>query len=232
MINDSDFRRTCPHVDVPVLIGGACRTRYQIDKFMSKVNKKYKAESYYFDWLMMGGVAGVTNIFSRGFEISPTMIELHDGGGRFVPKDRLSRHAFLHDFGAGWWESDHAQAMSRLNQNMEQTIEKYRYLGRKTDALLRSNVDVALVYHGPAADAAWDNLLRALFDRYRKQVPIVNVIELETKATQVDGIYTTFIDDTHSPKRGRPIEWQGWDESWHSAFSSLRCFETDARSTL
>jgi hypothetical protein len=220
---DSKFPINFPQVEALISIGGECSTRYQIDKFMSKVHEDYKLESYYFDWLMMGGVTGISNILSRGFEISPTLIEIHDGGGRFIPKDRLSGHTFLHDFGMGWWEYDRGQALSRLNETMNETIEKYKYLGKKTDNILKSDFSVALVYHGVANDSDWIKLLKILFDRYRKKVLIINIIELDQKATKIDGILTAHIDNKNSPKKGTVTEWQGWDESWHSALSSLNC---------
>jgi hypothetical protein len=107
---------------------------------------------------------------------------------------------------------------------MDATIEKYLYLGKKTDALLRSANTVALVYHGTAGEESWAELLQTLSARYNKDIPVFNIIELDQKASQLKGIYTAFIDDNHSPKKGQPTEWQGWDESWHDAFVSFNCF--------
>jgi hypothetical protein len=100
MLNSTD---KLPKIDSLVSIGSACRSRHQIDKFLFKIKSNYQAESYYFDWLMMGGLNGVINVLRRGFEIAPSMISLHNSGSKFIPMDTLSGHTFLHDFGCGWW---------------------------------------------------------------------------------------------------------------------------------
>ena len=210
------------NVEILISIGGACRTRNQIDNFMKKTIKDYVGESYYFDWLMMGGVQGVANVISRGFEIYPSMIDLYKARDKFIPHDKMSGHTFLHDFGNGWWEGDYEKALARLNENMDQTIQKYDYLGKKTDAILKSDCSVALVYYGTSSDSNWNNLLHTLFNRYKKEIPVINLIELDKKAPSVNGIYTAFVDDTNSPKRGQPKEWEGWDESWYQALGSLQ----------
>ena len=188
---------------------------------MKKIIKDYVDESYYFDWLKKGGVQGVANVISRGFEIDPSMIDLYKAGDKFIPHDKISGHTFLHDFGHGWLESDYEKARARLNENMDLTIQKYDYLGKKTDAILKSDFSVALVYYGTSSDSNWNTLLDTLFNRYKKEIAVINIIELDQKASSVNGIYTAFVDDTNNPKRGQPNEWQGWDESWHQALSSL-----------
>jgi len=210
-----------PEIDLLLSIGSACQTRYQIDNFMSKVHQNYKAESYYFDWLMLGGVTGVTNVISRGFDILPSMIELHGQNGVWAPRDRLSNHIFLHDFGQRWWEPDQIQADSRLTRTMGETIEKYRYLGKKTDDLLKSDVSIALVFEGGANDCAWKKLLTELSNRYRKEVPVLNILGLGQQATEASGIFTVNIDHNYCVTHGRPKRWQGCDESWFTGLSSL-----------
>lgn len=118
---------------------------------------------------MMGGVRGVANVISRGFEIHPSMIDLYSDGKRFIPQDKLSGHTFMHDFGQGWWEVNHSFALERLNENMIQTVQKYKHLARKTDDILKGDRKAALVYYGASSDAHWIGLLKALFDRYGKK---------------------------------------------------------------
>ena len=211
-------------IDGLISIGKACRTRYQIDKFLTKIKPSYEAESFYFDWLMMGGVSGVTNVFFRGFSINPETIKLSEHNGQYLPKDMESGHVFMHDFGFRGWETDYQIALNRLQENMADSVKKYRYLGQKTEALLKSETSVALVYQGSASEEAWEKLLRTLFDRYKKAIPIVNAIELDQTATLAEGILTIFTDDSHSPKNGTANQWEGWDEKWYSAFNSLKCF--------
>ena len=216
-----NLQRSKMKIDILISIGGACRTRYQIDSFCKKNINDYVSESYYFDWLMMGGIQGVNNVISRGFEISPPNIVLFEAGGKFIPQDKISGHTFLHDFGGGWWEGDYKKALSRLNENMEQTIHKYEYLGRKTDAILKSDCEVGLIYHGQCLDSSLNDLLKIIFHRYGRYIPVINIKESNQEASSVDGIHTAFVDDNNSPKLGHTNEWEGWDESWYAALTSL-----------
>lgn len=43
-------------VEQLISIGSACRTRYQIDSFLKRALLDYKPTSFFFDYLMMGGV--------------------------------------------------------------------------------------------------------------------------------------------------------------------------------
>jgi hypothetical protein len=149
------------------------------------------------------------------------MIGLHKAEDKFIPIDLLSHHTFLHDFGDGWWEPDHEKAVTLLQQSMDQTVEKYIYLGQKTHDLLRSEVKVGLVYWGHSSDSDWLNLLLTIFETYEKKIPVINILEQGHKATLVDGVYTAYVNDSCSPKRGQPTDWEGWDESWYQAFESL-----------
>jgi len=218
------------HINTLVSIGTACRTRYQIEKFMSKRIDflNFWTGSNYFDYLMGGGVAGVANVISREFEIQPAYIELANINNKFIPKDRLSNHLFLHDFGDSWWNSNFENSVTELNVHMEKTIQKYQYLGKKTNSLLKSDQSVALVYHGKAPDDQWNKLKETIIDNYGKEIPIINILELNQKESIIDGaFFTLFINDDNSPKKGLPSEWQGWDESWFSAFSSLDILKID-----
>ena len=169
----------------------------------------------------MGGVTGVTNVIARGFQINESLIELYKANDNFIPRDKDSKHTFLHDFGNTWWEKNYQLAFDTLKKNMEESILKYKYLGKKTDNILKSSQNVALVYYGFASESEWENLQKIIFNRYKKNIPIINILELKEKKQVCDHLYTAYVNDNQSPKRGQIDEWTGWDESWNSAFKSV-----------
>lgn len=207
-------------------IGAACRTRYQIDRFMEKVAPSYTPTSYFFDWLFGGGLKGVTNLLERDLTITPDDIAVVGREGGFLPHDKASGMAFFHDFGtpAKHWATEE-ECRNALASNMEQSISKYAHLSAKTRSLL-SERNVALVYlpsqdeYASLATVA-PNLLDLLKRKFGRNYLFVNVIE-DNKHEPVSraGIVNIQVKDKESPKTGTPGWWEGWDESWAAGFSS------------
>lgn len=208
-------------------IGSFCRTRYQIDQFMSKVSPDYKGSSLFFDWLKYGGLQGVINLFDRDLSLIKGDIVTGAHNGRFLPLDKESGMVFLHDFGAQNkpWES-HLDCRLAIDEHMDKSLAKYRHLASKTNTYL-SQSNVALVYHGMVSEQAHlpiliDDLLLLLSHKYEKNYIFINVIEDGIGNHIVgDRILTVAMTDDRNPKNGTPRWWEGWDESWHRAFSSI-----------
>jgi len=222
----SNHSQKLSQINTMISIGGICRTRFQIENFISKLPNfnNYWTGTHYFDYLMSGGIAGVANVISRGFEIHRSSIEIANYNNKFIPRDITSKHVFKHDFGLSWWNSDYENAVLELKENMDHSIAKYQYLGKKTNDLLKSDLSVALVYYGQEPEDQWIKLKKILFSCYGKNIPVINILEMHQKAPVIEGIYISFVDDENSPKKGLANEWEGWDESWLSAFNNLGLF--------
>lgn len=225
----SNFDRKPPPIDVLISIGNSCRTRFQIEEFVSTVRQNYIKswpKSNYFDNLLWGGVAGAANVIARGFKLTPADIEIVQYvENKFVPKDKFSNHLFLHGFGLKWPnDNDYKTVITKLHKNMDATIRKYNHLGKKTDAFLRSNLSVALVYYGTASDNEWTELKKTLVNQYGKEITVINILKRPHQVpTTVEGIYAAFINDESDEPED---DWKGCTESWRSAFASLDCIKT------
>ena len=213
-------------------IGKACRTRYQIDRFMETVSPNYQATRYFFDWLYKGGITGVINLVERDFRIEPADIVVGEFNGEFLPRDKDSGMAFLHDLGTldePWKQFEDCRRA--IAENIGESIRKYSYLGAKTRSLL-SRQNVALVYQSDDAEQRdlrghIDHLLALLRTKFGRNYIFVNVVEEGAAPIFGDSIVTTYVQDSKSPKNGTPHSWQGWDESWSKALSSVFVYRRD-----
>lgn len=158
--------------------------------------------------------------------LSPDDVYAFESGGRFIPRDKCSGMAFLHDFGThGWWKSVE-ECTSAFTNSMESGLSKFSHLGAKTHDLLGSSRVVALVYHGTMTDIELAHLQFVLMEKYKKEFFIVNVVENscgqdDSPVLLGESAIKVFVYDSLSPKRGTPREWEGWDESWRKALSHI-----------
>lgn len=192
---------------------------------MSKLNSDYVSQSFYFDYLMGGRLSGVINVIERNFVISEKDILLRRlaGKNQYIPRDLLSGHEFLHDFGSGWLvDEDENSAKDRLCKNMQDSINKYQHLGEKTLALLGGVQNVALLYYGIEKEEKWTCLRETLKSKFGRDFIIVNLIEMNDPPVILEGIVTLQVDDLHSPKIGTQYAWQGWNQSWEEALRKLK----------
>ena len=208
-------------------IGNFCRTRYQIDQFMNSVSPGYEPVSLFFDWLFLGGLLGVIDLFRRDFEIVEDDIGVHSGKEGFIPRDKRSGMGFRHDFGTRHepWESLDECRLHMANE-MKDSLEKFRYLAVRTRAFMAEK-NVALIYQSRKSEQRHlhllaQQLLQVIRSKYSGQFLFVNVIE-EGKGVSLFGesIVTVAVNDDGCPKNDTPEWWQGSDESWSRAFSSI-----------
>lgn len=214
------------NIDKLLSFGSACKTKFQIDRYLLKVKKNYNSEAFYFDWLMVGELKGAINLIRRGFYIDHSFIKLHEFNKQFIPRDIYSNHLFLHDFGFSGGESNLENAKKLLENNIDEGIKKYQYLGEKTHSILKSNQRIGIVYYGNHEDSLWNELTLALKSTYRKKFLIINVLEKNVSKSNHKDIITIFVDDDNLKKVGTEFEWQGSEDSWYQAFSSLKIDES------
>lgn len=209
-----------------ISIGSSCRTRYQLDVFLKKKLSIYEPSSFFFDYLMMGGLSGVINLIQREFVLSSDDIYAFEQEGKFIPRDRNSGMAFLHDFGTSNWWATEAECMVAYETQMQSSLSKFAYLGQKTHNLLLGGNHVGLVYHGVTSDEGLRQLQFLLSEKYNQEFLIVNVVEHEnadslSPVLVEKSILRVFVCDVLSPKNGTAKEWEGWDDSWVKALSHI-----------
>lgn len=209
-------------IDNLISIGSACRTRYQIDLFHKKRLSNYKPTSYFFDYLMMGGVAGVLSHINRDLKLMDGDIIVGERNGRFLPMDKNSGMFFLHDFGSSnsWWSS-YDECASAIESNLHESLNKFNYLGEKTSNALRNGGCIALIFHGVATQKSFDALSEAVRSRFTNDFILVNILEESELDNRCAAVLTLTVNDADSPKKGKPTEWQGCDKSWYEALSQL-----------
>lgn len=211
-------------IRVPLSMGRDCRPRFQIDRFMTAHFAGYQPEAYFFDHLMKGGLPGVANLIERDFQLGPDDVALDEVGGQFIPRDRASGMAFLHDFGCvhKLWD-DRAAGEAALAAAMPDSLAKFAHLGQKTRALLAGAAEVVLIYLGPGTEADFRRLQQVLATRYRKHFLLVNVLQQGEDAPAVtDGsVLNLWVNDREGPKIGTPQAWTGNDDSWDAALSRI-----------
>jgi len=213
-----------------VSIGTACRTRVQIEKFLSKKNENYIASTYFFDWLMSGNLNGVINILERDFIITKDDIEVFlVNQSSFIPRDYKSGFYFLHDFGAkNKFFDSHKACEIAIKNGYEESLKKYDYLAKKTRALLQDSRKVTLVYAGYETTENFIRLKKLLEEKFsNKKINIAHILESRNLDHPIkDGsVFNLYVDEDHSPKKGTAYEWEGWDESWHECLEKLIRFK-------
>ncbi|MGU3665039.1 hypothetical protein ACLBX9_12710 [Methylobacterium sp. A49B] len=175
---------------------------------------------------MAGGLTGVTNLIERNFEIAEHDLEIHEINGQYCPRDSFSGMIFLHDFGSRheYWDN-YADCYNAMNDGMQESLRLYAKLGAKTRSLLSYDDNVSLVFHGASSSDSFNALHRLLADKYKKNFLIINILEEGLPAT-ASGPFslTRYVRDSQGPKQGTPSEWEGCDESWAKALSSVQSY--------
>jgi hypothetical protein len=212
------------YLDKLISIGSNCRVRYQIDNYMTKLYPDYIQQSFFFDWLMNGGLTGVIDILNRDFVMNKDDIKISEISGNFIPSHKSSKFVFLHDFGArNKAFENYKDAKAALDSAINDSLTKYKYLGEKTKDILGSNLSVGLVYFGSSSNDDFKNIHSTLKLKYGKQFQIINILDKNNKPTATDGtVLNLFVDDSFGPQVGTNEEWQGCDESWNQAFSKIK----------
>jgi hypothetical protein len=131
--------------------------------------------------------------------------------------------AFLHDFGMQGWLTDRTECEGVMRNNMFESLRKFNYLGVKTNDLLKSSINVGLVYHGPIKSVEYNLLQEVLVRKYGKKFLVVNVLKAADffNLAQDDYLLSVTVDDSQGPNIDTPREWQGNDESWKAALSNV-----------
>ncbi|MFA7431358.1 MAG: hypothetical protein WCZ23_14465 [Rhodospirillaceae bacterium] len=190
---------------------------------MEKLDPSYSPSSFFFDYLMDGGLGGVIDIISRDFTITKEDIDILESKGKFIPREKSSGFIFLHHFGTlhQWWNS-HEECILAIRNSLDESLAKFSHLGAKTQQLLSGGQRVGLVFAGQEPGERFRQLQELLQSKYGRDHLIVNVLERGQEHSVDDGsVLNLFVDDALSPKKGTPQAWQGWDDTWFAALSKI-----------
>lgn len=206
--------------DFLMSIGRACRTRFQLERMWKQSHSAEEFPSFWFDYLMSGGISGVTKIIENDFRIHSSEFVLDDYN---IPFHHPTGFHFLHDFGSSKAvRGTRDVAMRHFLDAMPTALEKFRYLGEKTNSLLQSGGNIGCVYHGEMQLRDLEKLLWLLKTRYKRDFVIINVVDINEALDpfSMDQVITLKVDD--SSTNGTPDEWMGCNESWDHAFRDFR----------
>jgi hypothetical protein len=200
-----------------ISIGDNCKVRHQIDNYGFAKSSYYKKNSYYFDWLMWGGINGLCYYIENDFQVNLEDFSVIQNKGRFAPYHILSNHVFLHDFGGRGWCTDLEDAENYFREGFDASISKYRHLAEKTLLKLKSKSELYLVFYGEIEACEFDNLVSLHQMKYGREIKLVNVLEKNQNELKGKNVITRYVDDSLSQKKGTNLEWQGDDDQWFFA---------------
>lgn len=203
-------------------IGGACQTRHQIERYLLK-QFNVKQPACFFDWLGLGGVAGVCKIIESDFVLNQDdfVVTSKFRDNNYTPIHLPSGFRFQHDFKANKYTRLTQEAtMSSMIENMDFTLSKYQFLAKRTDGILKSAKTIGLIYHGRVNPKNINKLLEILADKYSAKFYFINVTNV---GRELDIESEQFIPLTvdNSKVKDDPLEWQGDDNSWDIALGQL-----------
>ena len=207
-----------------ISFGRNCRTRYQLDMFMKSKHPSYTPSSYFFDWLMSGGLTGVINIIERNYLINLDDIKsIEVAKDQFAPCDTKSGFVFIHDFGSNGVFNNFDDCDLAIKNSFSTSQEKYRYLGRKTDEFFKKNDDAIIIYSGPESSMTIEKLNNLLMEKYNKTYILAHILESNNTLHPIvnDNTLNYFVDEENSPKKGTSQEWEDNDESWQKVFEQI-----------
>ncbi|GGP50313.1 hypothetical protein [Shewanella saliphila] len=204
-----------------ISVGDNCKVRYQIDKYGFAKLPDYKKNSFFFDWLMWGGLNGFYYFVENDFKLKFEHFNIVENKGKFAPSHIFSNHVFLHDFGVSGWVNDRKSAESNFLKNCDDTINKYEYLAEKTQLAFKNERDLYLVFYGVVDIEEFNRLVILYESKYGRKLELVNILEIAQKEKEQEhpNIITRYVDDSISFKSGTSQEWQGDDEQWYSALN-------------
>jgi len=207
-------------------IGSACRTRHQIARIQKMRNAEYKQPTMFFDWLMAGGLPGITDILQRNFTLDPADFSV-DTMGRpenHIPLHKPSGFRFLHDLGcSSESRKSEAAALEAMHKNMDEFLSKYEYLGKRTDEYLLNIESIGLVYHGRMDLKNTEKLLSILKEKYKKNFKVIHVME-DGSHMALDMPEVISLTVNSLSVKGTANEWMGCDNSWDAAFERIKTF--------
>ncbi|MGB3424326.1 MAG: hypothetical protein WBF84_12140 [Castellaniella sp.] len=210
-------------MSIPTIIslGRACRTRFQIDAFLSRKYESFKKETYFFDWLMRGGSQGVAFAFKNNLTFNQENIKILEINNQFLPVDTITKFAFLHDFGEHQWFHSEEDCRGAIARGIDAFLERYAYLGKKTINHMRSAEKLLLVYHGRCESEDFYSI-KSTISGINRNFNFANFIEFgETHRTHDPAVINLFVHDNQNPKKGTADEWKGDDASWGKAFTEV-----------
>lgn len=209
-------------LDFLLPIGAACQTRYQIERFLYQFHN-VKQPSCFFDWLGLGGIPGVRKIIEMDFLLKKNDFSVKSlyRDEHFTPIHEPSGFRFQHDFNSNEKNrKTEGLAYDNLNKNILKTLEKYRYLGKRTDDILRSNLNVGLIYHGKIKKEEVEELFNTLYRKYGKHYYLINVMNKgDEKPIDLDRVISIVVDNSEVKELSNA--WQGSNESWDNALLNL-----------
>jgi hypothetical protein len=202
-------------------LGGACQTRFQIERWLRATQPSLDYPTFFFDWLYLGGIKGVIWMLENGFSLFETDFQIHHihDQSLFVPRHRPSGFAFMHDFGG--YAKTYECAEAGMHKAMHNSLTKFNFLARRTKALIESSIPLSFIYQGQVGVPESVKLSQLLSNGVTQRM-VINVLsqDLKCNLASLSNVHFMYIDEK-SHGKDQSLAWTGNDQAWDSIFQQM-----------
>jgi hypothetical protein len=202
----------------PVSIGRNCTTAFQIKRHLKKLDASSDVSRQFFDWLFMGEALGVAELFRSKLNFDLACFYAHETTRGFVPRDKQSGMAFLHDFKSGHFPTE-KECLLAITKEWSNFSEKYDYLKKKFYRFTLEKDDLVFVYYGKINEVEWNALEDAILETFQKEVPIINFLGRMDYEASSKSNRESFLVEKRSQDPSVAL-WKGDDVSWDAALGT------------
>lgn len=208
--------------DFLLSIGTACKTRYQIERYLKNTIPDYEYPSCFFDWLISGSIICFQKTIIRDFKLNANEFICNSFAreDNFVPLHEPTGLRFYHELGSiDEVRKNCATANLEMQKNMPEFLEKINYIGNRRNRILASRYNIGLVFYGPLENNQKENTLSLLNEKYAKNFSIIHVNK-SIQQEELDAEHLNFRIDEKAIIDANN-EWKGLDQKWDKVFDQI-----------
>jgi hypothetical protein len=150
-------------------------------------------------------------------------INPYETANGWIPRDKESGFAFLHDLGGGYHETK-ILCEQAIETNYPNVFSKFLYLGAKTDLSFSEVANVKLIFFGKINATDLELFNDCAIRRYGRMLEVINILDVSERISELgaQNISTLFVNDLEYTAHLTPKEkWKGNNESWFNALITV-----------